>query len=341
MADAIASQPAKSSIGNFWWAARHPPADPTTSFAGKTILITGPNTGLGFEAAVKFAALGASKLIFGVRSLQRGEEAKVSIEQKTGCAKDVIELVQLDMASYASIETFARDVSSRFPVVHAAVLNAGVAPPSYKLSPEGWEMALQVNVISSAYLGILLLPKLRESGISTGQPTHLEFVASVGHGDVSADSVHDNKRGILQKLNDEKTFKFTAQYSITKLLEVWVMTHVAAAVPSSQVIVNASCPSLCKSTLGRDFGLMLRVPDNLIKSIVGRTTEEGSRILVSATTTGENAHGGFWSNDRVSVLGVLVTSDQGKKLSAQFWGELLDVFKKQNPGVERILQGGN
>lgn len=139
MADAIAPAPAKSSIGNFWWAARHLPADPTTSFAGRTM----PNAGLGFEAAAKSAALGASKLIFGVRSLQRGEEAKASIEKVTGCGKNVIQLVQLDMASYESVE----NIASSFSEVHDVVLSAGVAPPAYKLSPHGWEMALQVKVM--------------------------------------------------------------------------------------------------------------------------------------------------------------------------------------------------
>nr|A0A7L8UXK7.1 RecName: Full=Short-chain dehydrogenase/reductase ffsI; AltName: Full=Cytochalasans biosynthesis cluster protein ffsI [Aspergillus flavipes]QOG08946.1 FfsI [Aspergillus flavipes] len=336
MAEAITSVPAKSSLSAFWWASKHPPADPTTSFAGKTILITGPNAGLGYEAALKFAALGASQLIFGVRSLARGKEAKASIEAKTKCAPSVIHLLQLDMASYASIESFAREVNSKFPVVHAAVLNAGVAPPAYKRSPEGWEMALQVNVISTAYLAILLLPKLRATGIAAGEPTHLEFVTSVGHGDVAVETVRD-ARSILGKVNEEANFKFTAQYSITKLLEMWVMRHVAAAARSSEVIVNGACPSLCKSSLGRDFSIMLRAPDSLMKAIIGRTAEQGSRILVSAVTTGQKAHGGFWSHDRIAVPGVLVTSDEGKKLSEQFWKEILDELSKQNPDVEKLL----
>lgn len=317
MADAITSVPAKSDWGAFRWGAKNPPVDPTTSYAGKTVLITGPNAGLGFEAATKFAALGASKLIFGVRSLEKGKQAKAAIEQKTGCKPDVIQLLQLDMASYTSTEKFAREVNTKFSAVHVAVLNAGVAPPSYKPSPEGWEMALQVNVISSTYLAILLLPKLRETGLSTGQPAHLELVVSCGHGDVKAESVRDST-SILKKVSDPKNFSFTSQYVITKLLEVWAMTHIAAKTSPSQVIVNSSCPSLCKSTLGRDFSIMLRIPDSLIKAIFARTAEQGSRILVSATTTGPDAHGGYWAHDRVALPGVLVTSEEGKKLSNQF-----------------------
>ena len=71
-------------LGLMWWSGRNPPSDPLTTLTGKTVLITGANVGLGFEAAIKFAKLKASRLIFGVRSLQRGEEAKARLCQQTG-----------------------------------------------------------------------------------------------------------------------------------------------------------------------------------------------------------------------------------------------------------------
>ncbi|KAK9427695.1 short chain dehydrogenase yanD [Lipomyces doorenjongii] len=340
MADAITSVPAKNSLGSLWWSARHPPADPTTSFTGQIILITGANSGLDFEAAIKFAALGAKKLILAVRSLERGKKAKARIEQHTRCSKDVIEVLQLDMASYSSVESFTQELSRRFPVVHAAVLNAGVALPSHKASSEGWEMALQVNVLSTAYLGILLLPLLRQSFRSIGRATHLEFVTSTGHGDVKIASVQGGS-SILDKVNNPENFNFTTQYIITKLLEMWVMMQIAAATSSSQVIVNASCPGLCKSSLGRHFSLALRVPDNIMKAILGRSAEEGSRTLVSAVTTDEKAHGGFWTHDRIAVPGVLTTTEEGKELNSQFWKEAIEVLSKQNPKIESILTGSS
>jgi NAD(P)-dependent dehydrogenase (short-subunit alcohol dehydrogenase family) len=299
MAEVFTTVPAKSSPARFRYTKANPVKDPTTSFVGKTVLITGPNAGLGYEAAIKFAKLGASKLIFGVRSLERGQEAKTKIEQLTKCKSNVIELLQLDMGSYASIEKFAKS-ASQFPVIHVAVLNAGVAPPSHKLSQEGWEMSLQVNVISTAYLAILLLPKMRESGRSTGEPTHLEFVSSTGHGDVAIESVRDGK-SILKKVNDSSNFKFAAQYQISKLLEIWVAEHIAAKTSPKEVIVNSSCPGLCKSSIGRDFGMVLRGLDAIFKGIFAQTTEAGSRILVSATTAGADSHGGFWALDAVTV----------------------------------------
>src|SRR5204862_1056102 len=60
-----------------------PPRDPTESLAGKTIILTGGNTGLGFEAAIKYVNLGAKSLIIGCRNLERGNKAKEVIERRT------------------------------------------------------------------------------------------------------------------------------------------------------------------------------------------------------------------------------------------------------------------
>ena len=204
-----ADAPAKSSLGMCWRDARHPPADPMTSFASKTVLITGANVGLGFETATKFAALGASTLIFGVRSLEKGKAAKAQIEGVTRCKPDIIQVFELDMSWYTSIEPFVKVVSSKFPKIHAAVLNAGTAASAYNVSPHGWEMSLQVNTISTSYLAILLLPTLRGTGWSTGQPAYLEFVASTGHGDVEVEDIQGSS-SILKKINDKSHFSMAA-----------------------------------------------------------------------------------------------------------------------------------
>jgi NAD(P)-dependent dehydrogenase (short-subunit alcohol dehydrogenase family) len=292
---------ATTSISSFWHGARHPPADPTTSYVGKTILITGPNAGLGFEAAIKFAALGASTLIFGVRSMEKGEIAKSQIEERTKCMANVIQLFQLDMKDFNSIDKFVKEVRPRFKAIDIAVLNAGVAVPAYKLSSHGWEESLQVNVLSTAYLAILLLPQLRNSAVASGRPAILEFVASTGHIDASVTSVTPAINGsVLTKVNDKASFSILTQYQISKLLEMWVMRQIAVKSSPSEVIVVASCPGLCRSTLGRDFGLFFRIADTLLKTGITRSAEEGSRTLVSATALDKKAHGAFWTNDEIT-----------------------------------------
>lgn len=59
------------------------PAYPTSSYTGKTVIVTGSNTGLGQETARHFARLGASRLILAVRNLDKGHNAKHDIESTT------------------------------------------------------------------------------------------------------------------------------------------------------------------------------------------------------------------------------------------------------------------
>lgn len=85
--------------------------EPTKSFAGQTVVVTGSNTGLGREAARHFVRLDAAKVILAVRSIKKGEDAQTDIEQTTG-KKGVVEVWQLDMANYDSVTAFAKRCES-------------------------------------------------------------------------------------------------------------------------------------------------------------------------------------------------------------------------------------
>ena len=134
-----------------------PPEDPEVSFKAKNVIVTDANTGLGFETAAKFVALGASQVILSVRDITKGDHAKLVIEQRTG-KKDQVKVWQLDMNSYDSIRNFTKRASS-LDHIDVAVLNAGVYKVTYEESRYGWEETLQVNVLSTALIGLLLLQK--------------------------------------------------------------------------------------------------------------------------------------------------------------------------------------
>lgn len=310
--------PNKDGLALMWWSARHPPRDPTTSFTGKTVLITGANIGLGLEAAVKFAALGATRLVMGVRSIARGEAAKAEIVRRAGCDANTIQLHELDMKTFASVRAFAETVAAREPRLDIAVLNAGVAAPSHELSPEGFEMSVQVNVLSTALLAILLLPLLRRSAEVSGQPSHLEFVGSAAHRGVKPDTFAGASSGdgassrgrILDLVSDKPFFAFDRQYHVSKLLLMYVVDGLVQSMSPSDstnpttttdnhppVIMTTVCPNLCRTNLGRDFSTLIKLPNYMFQLVFARTAEQGSRTLVSGAALGEDAMGEFWSHD--------------------------------------------
>ena len=272
-------------------------SDPQASFAGRNVLITGANTGLGFEAAVKSANLGASKVVLGVRDLEKGERAKQLIDQRTGKGEHVI-LWHLDMNSYNSVQRFAARASSDLEHLDVALLNAGVYSVNFKQSPYGWEETFQVNVLSTALLALLLLPKLQQSpGVSK-----LEFVSSRRHQVFNLSSERRDAPNLLHTFNDATTFKSSEQYQASKLFVMVITQSLASVVnpTSNGVSVLAVCPGFCQSELSRGHqGIATSILRGLLNMLVLRTTEQGARTLVSGAALGPESHGKFWFDDEL------------------------------------------
>lgn len=280
------------------WGAKHPPKDPDVSFTGKNVLVTGANIGLGLESAVKFAQKGASKVFLGVRSLERGETAKAEILRRSGRKDDTIELVQMDLEKYESVKSFVSELEKRTSRLDIALLNAGLCNQDYVRSAEGHEMAVQVNVLSTALMAQLLFPLLEKTAENIGSPTHLTFVNSAGHREVQREYFTEN---LLQAADDATSFDVRRSYMMVKLLGMAFMKQSARRSAengaNNRVIVNACCPGLCRTNLGRNFSLFAKIFTAGFQFFTARTAEEGSRTLVGATALGWESHGRFWHHD--------------------------------------------
>lgn len=277
-----------------------PPTDPRgISFAGKTVVLTGATSGLGYEAAIKFLNLGVESLVIGSRSLERGNRTKEALERYTN-RPNVIQVWELEMNSFQSVMSFASRVNSELRRLDVALLNAGLWNREYTKSPEGWEETLQVNTLSTSLLALLLLPKLRESS-SESDPTHLSVVSSQQFVRVKAESLR-TEGPLLEHLNSPDRFQGPKQYGASKLLLEYVMKTVANSVRHDggtlPVIVNTVSPGFCASSLGRQYNKFYeRWLVWLVYKLFARTTEQGSRSLVSATVQGAESQGKCWRSD--------------------------------------------
>lgn len=285
----------------FWRAWIDHPADPSTSFAGKTVIITGANTGVGFESAVKFAQLEASKIIFGVRNIEKGNAAKTALESQSG-RQGVAEVWQVDMSSYDGIHSFASRASKELSSLHVVLLNAGIMKFQFKKSTYGWEDTIQVNTLSTTLLGLLLLPKLRESSTSE-DPSYLTFVGSGTYRFATITAEHRSAESILESYNEPNTLRPQQYYALSKLFLMCTMRTMAEKEGSDPaVIIAAVCPGMVKTGLGRDF--TTTPMKKLLGEIFGllqRTPEVGSRSLVSVTTLGKKIHGQLWQHDEIQA----------------------------------------
>ncbi len=322
----------------------NPPAKTTSTFNGKTIVVTGSNTGLGLEAARSFLELSASHVILAVRNTAKGDIARDQIETQTGRIGDV-SVFELDMNRFASVKSFAERVSQQFKKIDLVILNAGLHNREYITSPEGWEETLQVNTLSTTLLALLLLPKLRSARLENpASLPHLVLVSSGLHARVDRSSLPSPPKNILSALGTSPepaiVFNGGRQYAISKLFLLYAANSLAslAMSPSGEpeVIVTSCCPGFCVSELGRQYNSWFEGWAKwAFYGLFARSTEDGSRTLVGASTLGEEAQGGYLVNGKLQTPGELVISAEGKEIQEQVWKEIVNVLKAKVPEVGR------
>lgn len=177
------------------------PPYPTTDFTGQTIIVTGSNIGLGFEAVRHFTRLNAEKVIMAVRSLEKGEAARKSIEESTG-RKGVVEVWILDLARYESVKEFAKKAET-LKRLDAVVENAGINANGPWEMYEDNEACITTNVVSTFLLAMLILPKLRETSARFNVTPRLAILTSEVH--FLTELPERKFPSIFEALNDEKT----------------------------------------------------------------------------------------------------------------------------------------
>lgn len=180
---------------------------PTKLFTGQTVIVTGANTGMGLEAARHLVRLDAQRVILAVRNLAKGNAAASSIRASLPGRRDldaVVQVWELDLASYASVLAFAARAAGELDRLDAVLCNAGmyVYKSGFALAEDN-EVTVTVNVVSTFLLGLLLLPKLRETSVGYGKEVVLSFTGSFVH--LMTDFPEGKSENVFEELANEKT----------------------------------------------------------------------------------------------------------------------------------------
>jgi NAD(P)-dependent dehydrogenase (short-subunit alcohol dehydrogenase family) len=131
------------------------------SQVGKRAVVTGANSGIGYETALSLANAGA-EVILAARSEQKGQEALAKICALSPRAKVRLEL--LDLSKLASVADFSRRLNAEGQPLDILINNAGVmALPQRQVTADGFEMQLGVNYLGHYALTAQLLPLLRKA----------------------------------------------------------------------------------------------------------------------------------------------------------------------------------
>ncbi|RSL45492.1 hypothetical protein CEP53_010767 [Fusarium sp. AF-6] len=283
---------------------------------GSCAVITGSNTGLGFESAKQLLSIGLSNLVMGVRSLERGKAAAEKLQVVAPSAK--IEVWQLDMESYESIQAFAKKCQTNLTRIDAVILNAGLAPFVFeKTAATGHEKAIQFNHISTALLTILLIPVLKTKVTRQGLPRLTIVNSLTAH---LCNFPNKDERPLLASFDDTTITPWSGQerYGVSKLLNQLFIVRLTEKVDPNEVIVNMVDPGLTKGTgLPQHATGAVAVAAKVFNTIAGRPLNRGAATYVDAVFGhGKESHGCFLMNCQISPLACWFYTD-GEVLSEQ------------------------
>lgn len=139
-----------------------------------------------------------------MRSIPRGTAAAARLEEFTK-TQGVVEVWELDLASYASIQSFSKKARS-LERLDILVNNAGVMTYNFVLAEKD-DSLITVNAVSPLLLSMLLLLKMRETSLKYAKETVITFVGSLGHARV--DFIESKSENIFRDLAVEKAARMT------------------------------------------------------------------------------------------------------------------------------------
>lgn len=250
---------------------------------GKTVLITGANSGLGRATAAELLRLGA-RVIMGCRDRARAEEAAGQLRRELGGpgADDAAgagpgELVvrELDLASLRSVRAFCRQLLQEEPRLDVLINNAGVFQCPYMKTEDGFEMQFGVN-----HLGHFLLTNLLLGLLKSSAPSRIVVVSSklYAYGDIN-----------FEDLNSEQSYNKRFCYSRSKLANILFTRELARRLEGTNVTVNVLHPGVVRTNLGRHIHIPLLAKPlyNLVSWAFFKTPLEGAQTSIYLASSPE------------------------------------------------------
>lgn len=245
---------------------------------GKTVVITGCNTGIGKTTALHLCRIGA-RVVMACRDVQKAEEAAAEIRAGVGDAAGAGQLVvrRLDLAHLQSVRECAREILETEASIHLLINNAGVMACPRMETEDGLELQLGVNHFGHFLFTCLLLPRLIQSA-----PARVVTLSSLAH---------TSGRINFDDLNSERSYDPWRAYQQSKLANVLFSAELARRLRATQqqgdvpaVTTYAVHPGVVKTELGRHLdGLYFkgaRAAIGLVFRPFLKTPEQGAQTSI-------------------------------------------------------------
>ncbi|XP_066999335.1 retinol dehydrogenase 14 [Anabrus simplex] len=239
---------------------------------GKTVIVTGANSGIGKETALELAKRGA-RVILACRNLETGNKAKDEIVAAS--KNQNVVLRQLDLSSLESIRRFAAEVTSTESRLDVLIHNAGMANMfGRQTTADGLEVTMATNHFGPFLLTHLLIDLLKRSA-----PSRIVVVAS---------ELYRLARLNLDNINPVQGFPAYLYY-VSKLANIFFTLELARRLEGTGVTANCLHPGMIDSGIWRNVPFPLNLPLKLIVKGFFKTPQQGAQTSIYLAVSEELA----------------------------------------------------
>ena len=252
---------------------------------GKTILITGASSGIGFHAAIDLATRGA-RIVMAGRDPGRSATALREVTARSG-SKDV-SLFLCDFASQAAIRQFVETFRARHDRLDVLVNNAGAVNKTRSATVDGIETTFAVNHLGSFLLTNLLLDLLVKSA-----QARIVTVASIGHRQATLD---------FSDLGFERGYSTMRAYSRSKLANILFSNDLARRLAGTRVTSNSLHPGAVDTRIWLGAPVLAKPLIQIVFRPFFISAEAGGRYIVRLVTAPELSEvtGKYFEKDKLS-----------------------------------------
>jgi|TARA_R110002072_G_scaffold563_13_gene4479 NAD(P)-dependent dehydrogenase (short-subunit alcohol dehydrogenase family) len=235
--------------------------------SGSTVVITGANTGLGYEAARVLSGRGARVLI-ACRSQQKAEDAIARIEKQNGTVN--ISYVPLDLGDLSSVKQCAAQLQSE-ERIDVLINNAGIMVPPYELTKDGFESQFGVNHLGPFALTGLLIEKLAKTPSSRVVNT--------------SSIAHNTGRIRFKDISAERHYSASARYSMSKLANLLFSYELQRRFEAADLpVLSVAChPGIASTELSRYMPRVLSKATELLQPMFNTAAAGAWPTLCAAT----------------------------------------------------------
>ena len=278
-----------------------------SEMAGKVAVVTGGNSGIGKETVVALAQAGAN-VVIAARNPSKAAAAVKEVQERTS-AGDRVATMPLDLASFASVQSFSTAFHERYDRLDVLVNNAGIVLRQRQLTGDGHEVQFQVNHLSH----FLLTDLVRDLLVASGK-ARVVNVASGAHKAARKGLDFDDLEWERRRYGSG-----FGVYSATKLMNILFTRELARRLESTDVTANAVHPGFVASNFARegDTGTI-----GNIAMVLGRpfakSPEKGAAtsIHVAMSPAVEGVTGQYFARSRVAIPAAPALDDAA---AARLW----------------------